>query len=228
MTEKSSGTRHRSRAAKADPTEWHGHRIVTEDDLGAVFDPEADAALRVRRARRRRLRHRIVIALLVLVLLLAAIFAFGVLRGWIVLSEPEPAPVAAEECPAGPFTYQSPDTVTVNVYNTTPTPGLATQVSDALAERGFERGTVGNSTVNRVGMTAIIISGPDGAAAAFTLQQQIPSTQYVQDDRADSTVDVVLGSGYTALVPPESVPATATGPISCPWTTESPTPAAAG
>ena len=228
MTDKTSGPAHRNRTAKADPTEWHGHRIVTEDDLGVVFDPEADEAERVRLAGRRRRRHRIVIAVLVGVLLLAALFAQAVLRGWIVLSEPEPAPVASSECPAGPFSYQPPDTVTVNVFNTTATPGLATQVSDALAERGFVRGTVGNSTVNREGMTAIIISGPEGEAAAFTLQQQIPGTQYIQDEREGSVVDVVLGSGYTTLVPPENVAATAAGPISCPWMTQTPTPAPAG
>ena len=226
MTDRPSGTAHRNRAAKADPTEWHGHRIVTEDDLGAVFDPDADEAERVRLAGRRRRRHRIVIAVLVVLLLLAALFAQALQKGWIVLSEPEVAPSASAECPAGPFIYQPPETVTVNVFNTTPTAGLATQVSDALTERGFLRGTVGNSMVNRAGMTAIIISGPDGEAGAFTLQQQIPGTQYVQDDRADTSVDVVLGSGYTTLVPAESVFTTASGPMSCPWNAETPAPSA--
>ena len=227
MTDKTSGAVHRNRAAKADPTEWHGHRIVTEDDLGAVFDPEADEAERVRLAERRRRRHRIVIAVLVVLLLLAAFFAQALQKGWIVLSEPEVATTASAECPAGPFIYQPPETITVNVFNTTPTAGLATQVSDALAERGFLRGTVGNSAVNREGMTAVIVSGPDGEAAAFTLQQQIPGTQYHQDEREGTSVDVVLGSGYTTLVPPESVLTTAPGPMSCPWMSETPTPAAA-
>lgn len=228
MTDQPPAVRHRNRTAKNDPTEWHGHRIVTEDDLGAVFDPEADEAARVRIARRRRLRHRIVIGFLVFLLLLGVLFGVAVLRGWIVLSTPSSAPTASTECPAGPFTYQPPDTVTVNVFNTTPTQGLATQVSDALAERGFQRGTVGNSTVNREGMTAIITSGPSGEAAAFTLQQQIPGTQYVQDARADASVDVVLGSGYTALVPADKVSTAATGPMSCPWQSETPSPPAAG
>ncbi|WAP51763.1 LytR C-terminal domain-containing protein [Arthrobacter sp. ATA002] len=228
MADRGTGAAHRNRTAKADPTEWHGHRIVTEDDLGVVFDPEADEAERVRLARRRRTRHRIVIAVLVSALLLGALFALSVLRGWIVLSEPEPAPTASAGCPAGPFTYQPPETVTVNVFNTTAAAGLAGQVSDALAERGFLRGTVGNSTVNREGMTAIIMSGPEGEAAAFTVQQQIPDTQYVQDDREGAAVDVVLGSGYTTLVPAENVMSTAAGPMSCPWTTETSPPAPAG
>lgn len=226
MTDRPSGAEHRNRAAKSDPTEWHGHRIVTEDDLGAVFDAEANEAARVQLARRRQQRHRIVIGLLAAVLLASALFAVAVLRGWIDLSEPSTKPVASKECPAGPFSYQAPDTITVNVYNTTPTAGLATQVSEALAQRGFQKGTVGNSSVNREGMTAIIISGPEGEAAAFTLQQQIPETQYVQDDRADASVDVVLGSGYAALVPAEKVSAAAAGPMSCPWMSETPAPPA--
>ena len=226
MTDRPSGAQHRNRAAKSDPTEWHGHRIVTEDDLGAVFDAEANEAERVRLARRRKLRHRIVIGLLAAVLLAGALFAFAVLRGWIVLSEPVEKPVASTECPAGPFSYQPPDTITVNVYNTTPTAGLATQVSEALVERGFQKGTVDNSSVNREGMTAVIISGPEGEAAAFTLQQQIPETLYSQDARADATVDVVLGSGYVALVPAENVSTAATGPMSCPSMTETPAPPA--
>ena len=227
MTDKLTGHQHRNRSAKSDPTEWHGHRIVTEDDLGAVFDAEADAAALARVVRRRQLRHRIVIGTLAALLLAAALFAVAVLQGWIVLSEPEPKPVASSNgCPAGPYSYQSPDTVTVNVYNTTPTTGLATQVSDALAERGFQRGTVGNSSVNREGMTALVVSGPEGEAAAFTLQQQIAGTQYVQDGRSDTTVDVVLGSGYKTLVPAENLSATATGPLSCLVQTETPAPAA--
>lgn len=225
MTDQPPGEARSNRTAKRDPTEWHGHRIVTEDDLGAVFDAEADEAERMRIARRRRLRHRIVIGILVVGLLLSALFAQALVQGWIVLSQPKPEAVAAAECPAGPFTSQPPETVTVNVYNSTPTAGLATQVSDGLAERGFLRGTVGNSPTNREGMTAIIISGPGGEAAAFTLQQQIAGTQYVQDDREDATVDVVLGSGFTALVPAENVAPAATGPLSCPTATETPAPA---
>lgn len=224
MTDQPSGAQHRNRAARNDPTEWHGHRIVTEDDLGAVFDPAADAAEQLRL--RRRLRHRIVIGLLSAVLVAAVLFAAAVLQGWIVLPGPEPAPAASTECPAGPFSYQAPEGITVNVYNTTATAGLASQVSEALTARGFQAGTVGNSSVNREGMTAIVVSGPEGESAAFTLQQQILGTEYIQDDRKDGTVDVVLGSGYTELVPVEKIPAAVAGPMSCPWESETPAPPA--
>ena len=94
------------------------------------------------------------------------------------------------------------------------------QVAEALKARGFAIGVVGNSTVNREGMTAIILSGPDGESGAFTMQQQIPDTQYIQDDREDASVDVVLGSGYSDLVPLETAQAAAPGPITCPWKSE--------
>lgn len=207
--------------AKGDPTEWHGHRIVTEQDLGAVFANDADAAA-ARRAKRRQRFHGTVLGLLITVLIAAAVVAQGITAGWITLPRPAPRPAVEAGCPAGPYSYQAPDTVSVNVYNTTATPGLAGEVAEDLKARGFKVETVGNSTVNREGMTAIILSGPTGEPGAFTLQQQIPSTQYIQDDREDSSVDVVLGSAYEGLVPVEKAQAAPPGPITCPWLSGSP------
>ena len=207
------------REAGSDPTEWHGHRIVTEQDLGAVFDEDGDDAAELRAKRKRRF-HGVVLGVLIGLLVLAAVVAQGISAGWISLPRPEARPAVESGCPAGPYLYQSPETVTVNVYNTTATPGLAGQVAEALKTRGFSIGVVGNSTVNREGMTAIILSGPDGESGAFTMQQQIPDTQYIQDDREDASVDVVLGSGYSDLVPLETAQAAAPGPITCPWKSE--------
>ena len=204
------------RDAGSDPTEWHGHRIVTEQDLGAVFDEDGDPAAELR-ARRKRKFHGVVLGALIGLLVLAAVVAQGISAGWINLPRSEARPAVETGCPAGPYLYQSPEAVTVNVYNTTATPGLAGEVAEALKNRGFSIGVVGNSTVNREGMTAIILSGPDGEPGAFTLQQQIPDTQYIQDDRDDASVDVVIGSGYNNLVPVEKAEAAAPGPISCPW-----------
>jgi hypothetical protein len=211
--------------ATGDPAEWRGHRIVTEDDLGAVFGDSDDAA--TRRTKRRRAFHGVVLGMLIAVLIAAAVALQGITAGWIDLPRPALRPPPQTDCPAGPYLYQSPDTVTVNVYNSTPTPGLATEVADALRDRGFNVGQTGNSTVNRAGMTAIILSGPEGEAQAFTVQQQIPSTHYIQDDRKDSSVDVVVGSAYEGLNPVEKARAAIPGPISCPWSSGAP-PADAG
>lgn len=205
---------------EGDPTEWHGHRIVTEQDLGAVFDGDESTEAAEERARRKRTLHTVVLGMLIAVLIGAAVVAQGITAGWISLPRAEPRPAVESGCPAGPYTYQSPESVTVNVYNTTATPGLAGQVAEALKTRGFAIGVVGNSTVNREGMTAIILSGPEGESGAFTIQQQIPDTQYIQDDREDASVDVVLGSGYSDLVPLETAQAAAPGPITCPWKSE--------
>ena len=207
--------------AKGEPEEWHGHRIVTERDLGAVFDDDGDERA-AGRSKRKRTFHGIVLGLLITVLIAAAVVAQGITSGWIALPQAAPREPVETGCPAGPYLYQSPDTVTVNVYNTTATPGLAGEVAEALKERGFVVETVGNSTVNREGMTAIILSGPTGESAAFTLQQQIPGTQYIQDDREDSSVDVVIGSAYDSLVPVEKAQAAPPGPITCPWKSEAP------
>lgn len=208
------------RGAKADPTQWHGHRIVTEEDLGAVFDEDDDAG--ARRRQRKQKFHGVVLGGLAAVLIATAVVAQGITAGWIPLPSADSRPATDSGCPAGPYLYQSPETVTVNVYNTTATPGLAGQVAEALKARGFAIGVVGNSTVNREGMTAIILSGPDGESGAFTMQQQIPDTQYIQDDRDDASVDVVVGSGYSDLVPLEKAEAAAPGPISCPWKSGAP------
>jgi len=194
---------------------------VTEQDLGAVFDEDGDDAAELRAKRKRRF-HGVVLGVLIGLLVLAAVVAQGISAGWISLPRPEARPAVESGCPAGPYLYQSPETVTVNVYNTTATPGLAGQVAEALKTRGFSIGVVGNSTVNREGMTAIILSGPDGESGAFTMQQQIPDTQYIQDDRDDASVDVVIGSGYSNLVPVEQAQAAAPGPITCPWKSSEP------
>ncbi|MBF4992662.1 LytR C-terminal domain-containing protein [Arthrobacter gandavensis] len=210
------------RGAESDPTEWHGHRIVTEQDLGTVFDEDGAEAAAFH-ARRKRRFHNIVLGSVAGLLLLVTVVAQGISAGWISLPQPEARPAVETGCPAGPFLNQPPETVTVNVYNTTATPGLAGKVAEALKTRGFSIGVVGNSTVNREGMTAIILSGPSGESGAFTMQQQIPDTQYIQDDRDDASVDVVIGSGYSDLVPLEQAQAAAPGPISCPWKSSEPT-----
>ncbi|WP_312181219.1 LytR C-terminal domain-containing protein [Arthrobacter sp.] len=219
MTNQPPDGEHEGAQETGDTDDWRGHRIVTEQDLGAVFKDGDDGA---GRGKGRRAFHGVVLGMLLAVLIAAAIVVQGIAAGWIDLPRPALRPPPQADCPAGPYLYQSPDTVTVNVYNSTPTPGLATEVAEALQSRGFKVGQTGNSTVNRDGMTAIILSGPSGEAQAFTVQQQIPSTHYIQDDRKDASVDVVLGSTYEDLVPVEKAQAAIPGPISCPWTSASP------
>jgi hypothetical protein len=205
MTEQDSPRRQRAEA-KRDPTEWHGHRIVTETDLGAVF--VADDAARRRRASRRRIRHGIVLVLLLALLGAAVYVALGIARGDITVGAAEPAPEPTSTCPAGPFDFQDPSAITVNVYNSTSIDGLATTAADQLRGRAFAVREIGNRQVSTSAMTAVIVSGEGGHANAFTLQRTIPGSVYVADEREDRTVDVILGSSYAGIVPPEGVDVT--------------------
>ena len=204
--------------------EWHGHRIVTGDELGAVFAPTDEPEL-LRRAQRRRRLHNSVIGVLAVLLLVAGVLAQGLVSGWVRLPSGTGASAPtgpADECPAGPFPYLDPATVSVNVYNSTAAPGLAATVGSALDARGFRVEQVGNSSVNRAGMTALVLSGPSGLAAAYTLQQHVPGTEYVPDDRTDASVDMVIGSGFTELQPAEQAAAAGPGGLTCRGTSTTP------
>lgn len=191
--------------SRKNPIEWHGHRIVTENDLETVFADDGD----VERPHvyMRRLRHGIVLALLVAALVGAVLFALALARGDIRLPVAEPSPAPTSTCPAGPFEPVDPASITLNVLNSTSIAGLANNAATALQERGFVVELIGNRTVGRTNMTAIVVSGPEGYAQAFTLQRVIPGAVYVEDERPDATVDVVLGSQFEALVPADKVDA---------------------
>ncbi len=224
MTEEDSPRLQRAQA-KRDPTEWHGHRIVTETDLGAVFE-EHDAARR-HRASMRRIRHGIVLVLLIGLVTAAVFVALGIARGDISIgasgaSEASPAPTSS--CPAGPFDFQDPSAITVNVYNSTNINGLAGTAADQLRGRAFAVRDIGNRQIGPTGMTAIVVSGEGGRANAFTVQRTIPGSIYAADERKDRTVDVILGSSYTGIIPPEGVDITPAGLTCAPEKGATPTP----
>ena len=210
--------RHETKKSKKNPIEWHGHRIVTENDLDYVFADTGD----VERPHiyMRRLRHGVVLVVLVALLAAAVFVAIGINRGDIRIAALEPDPAPTYTCPEGPFEVQSPSAVTVNLYNSTTIDGLAGVVGESLQARAFVVGAVGNRTVNRVGMTAIVVSGPAGYANAFTVQRQIPGTTFVEDERTDATVDVVVGSGFEALIAEDALDTTPGGLV-CAAPTES-------
>ncbi|MHA7154613.1 LytR C-terminal domain-containing protein [Arthrobacter sp. TMN-50] len=211
--------RHETKKSKKNPIEWHGHRIVTENDLDNVFADTGE----VERPHvyMRRLRHGVVLVVLVALLIAAVFVAIGINRGDIRIAALEPDPEPTYTCPAGPFEVQSPSAVTVNLYNSTTIDGLAGTVGERLAERAFVLGEIGNRTVNRVGMTAIVVSGPAGYANAFTVQRQIPGTVFVEDERTDASVDVVVGSGFEALIAEEDLDETPAGLVCADQTTAS-------
>ncbi|MGV8978880.1 MAG: LytR C-terminal domain-containing protein [Cellulomonas sp.] len=114
-------------------------------------------------------------------------------------SPPPEAGVTAPPCPpegAAPVPYAQ---VTVNVYNGAKVVGLAAQTATALTARGFVVATTANSSEAVTG-SARITFGAAGAAAGYTLAAQLDKPVLVLDARADATVDITVGSGYTGLV----------------------------
>lgn len=202
--------------SRQDPREWHGHRIVTEDDLGEVFRADSDDAGRPRRSFAK-VRHGIVLGLLVALVAGAVWAALALARGDLEIpgwsADPDPAPEAV--CPAEQLPYPATAGITVNVYNATRINGLAGDVAAALKERGYLIGEVGNRSLTTNRIAAAVVSGPEGRPLALNLQRNIVGTEYIDDARAGASVDVVVGTGYQGLVPLEQVQ-TVPGQLSCP------------
>lgn len=91
--------------------------------------------------------------------------------------------------------------VTVNVFNSTPTVGLAAETAQILTARGFTVKNVANDPLDAVlPGTGEIRFGPKGAEAAQLLTFYFPGAVLVDDGRTGKRVDVSLGSGFTEIV----------------------------
>ncbi|YAL83629.1 LytR C-terminal domain-containing protein [Dermacoccaceae bacterium W4C1] len=118
-------------------------------------------------------------------------------------------PTQTEKTPTCPTTNPAPsmkiaaNTIFVNVINAGGKSGLASSTATQLQWRGFRVLDTGNQSIddNRAApTTAEIRYGPSGRQIALTLAQQVANVNLVQVDRANPTVDLVLGEKF-ALVP---------------------------
>ena len=203
-----------------DPSVFHGHHVVSGNELRSHFPPEVPPA-EDRRRKWRHIRHGVVIFLLAAVVLGGAGAALAILTGIIRLPAPPEAPSLAS-CPTGTYDYLPPEQVAVNVFNAAGKEGLARQVADQLIQRTFAVKTVDNERYP-TDATAVIRGGFAGESAAFTLQRHVPGSVFVRDERGDATIDLVLGPAYEALTDPALVDQTP-GTIACPAPTPTPTP----
>ncbi|WP_104529869.1 LCP family protein, partial [Blastococcus saxobsidens] len=112
---------------------------------------------------------------------------------------PEPAPEAA---PAGPPPLTAaPEQITVDVLNGTGTTGLAATVADALRAQGFGVAAVGNEpgTVSQ----SVVRFGPGAEEAARTVAAAVPGAALEPSDAIGGAVQLVIGPGYSTVVPVE-------------------------
>ena len=142
-------------------------------------------------------------------LLVLALLAVGV--WWRVLQRhAEDLANAPDPCAAvtGAPGDLDPAQVQIRVYNATATEGLATRVGAELARRGLKVTDVGNDPLSRpVEGIGQIRYGMQGSNQATFVAANFPGLVFVLDSRTNSVVDVVLGPEFSAMVPPDQVPA---------------------
>jgi LCP family protein required for cell wall assembly len=139
---------------------------------------------------------------------------------------PAEAPAAAPSAPAA--LTVPPAAVTVDVLNGTGTTGLGATVADLLRGQGFAVGAVGNEagTVNE----SVVRYGPNVLEQARTVAAAVPGSVLQPSDSIGDAVQLVIGPGYSTVVPveigapPADAPpppamtapsAPATAPVSC-------------
>lgn len=191
----------------------HGHRVVTASELEAAFvEPEdtEDNPVRLRR----RIVHGVVLVVLVGLIAAAIVTALAIMNGQIKLPTAERSRAAASLCPEATFDYTPHEKINVNVFNSTSRPGLARTVAEEFAARKFIVGAVGNTTSSYRGV-ALVVSGAAGQSSAFSVQRNLPGSDYFQDGRTDPSVDVIVTGDYQELARPELVDQTP-GRLSCP------------
>ena len=201
-----------ARKKQQDVSVLHGHHVVTGPELRATFEAEHDTddTARVRR----RVLHAVVLVVLVGLIVAAIITALAIINGRLKIPAAGPAEETVSTCPAATYDYTPHDKINLNVYNSTNRPGLARTVADEFLARKFVVGAVSNVDAGYRGVAAVV-SGAAGHSAAFSVQRNLPGSDYFQDGRADGSVDVILAQDYGALAAPELVDQTP-GTLSCP------------
>lgn len=176
------------------------------------------------RQRRLRMTQLIVFSALAVALIAAAVFAATRLMG---PDDPAPAaPTGASDgggptlaaqglvCPEPGATPAAPGEVSVSVLNGTSRSGLAGDVTGALAERGYQTGSPGNTSEAGPGVT--VAYGPAGYRQAAAVAAQFEGAALQLDEREDASVTVMLGSGFEALSDPAIAQERLTQPVAVP------------
>ena len=195
-----------------DASVLHGHHVVTGPELRATFEAAGDPDNPVRL--RRRVVHGVVLVVLLGLIVAAIITALAIMSGQLRIPTTDASDKPAAVCPAATFDYTPNDRINLNVYNSTSRPGLARSVADEFLARKFVVGAVANTDAAYRGVAAVV-SGAAGQSAAFSVQRNLPGSDYFQDGRTDASVDVILAGDYEALAAPDLVDQTP-GRLSCP------------
>lgn len=159
--------------------------------------------LRLRRTRRLRVTQLTIFSLLAIALVAVGVYAVSELREPVeepgVIAEKSFGPEAVEmSCPEPGALPLPPGEVTVTVLNGTTRSGLAGDISEQLAERGYTVEDPGNT--RQASGPATVVHGPDGYLAARSLQAQVQESQLRLDEGQEGAgVRLLIGDGFTGL-----------------------------
>ncbi|TDE89209.1 LytR family transcriptional regulator [Occultella glacieicola] len=172
------------------------------------------AAAEARLARRRHLQQRqtVVFGALIAALLVIALTAGAMWVGIlptpvnIPINSPEPTEATAPPgpCPPEGQTYVNFAEITTNVLNGTSRAGLAGTTAAELQARGIVVASQANAESSYAGVVRLV-AGPTGLGQAYSVALLFPESTIVLDERADATVDVVLGGTFEMLLPADEV-----------------------
>jgi LCP family protein required for cell wall assembly len=112
---------------------------------------------------------------------------------------PAPAPAESAAAASAEVPTVPPSSVSLDVLNGTGTTGLAGTVADLLRGQGFTVGSVGNApgTVNQT----VVRYGPNTLGQAHTVAAAVPGSVLQSSDSIGDTVQLVIGPGYSTVVP---------------------------
>lgn len=98
--------------------------------------------------------------------------------------------------------------IKLNVYNSTNRQGLAASTAAQLKQRGFSVVNVTNDPLKAdLTLPAQVRGGAKSGPAMRVVAVEVAGAQIKPDARADDSVDLVLGAGFTALASPDQVSA---------------------
>jgi len=144
-------------------------------------------------------------------------YAAAYFQGWVAFGTPQPS--ASPACQvAAPAKALTPGAVTINVYNATNRDGLAASVAKSLRGQGFKVHKIANDPLGKqIAGVGEVRHGQQGRAGAKLTALRLPGARVVLDERADDTVDLVLGNTFSALrTPPKVASAKASKPAPVP------------
>lgn len=152
-----------------------------------------------RALRRRRSRRRLLFLAALVSMLLVLLLCLALVRGG---SDTGSTSARSGSCPSQ--TVAAPADTTIRVLNATGRNGLAAGVARTLKSRGYTLETVSNAQAGSTGeVTALVVYGSGQQAQARAVAAQVAGARLKTDSRTSDTVDLILGTRFTALRTPE-------------------------